>query len=322
MRESELLRRIYERTRIQAAKWPQVVVGPGDDCAVVRCGNGLGGDADVTLITVDQLVEGRHFTANTPVDLIARKAVARSISDVAAMGGSPRWALATGLLPDGYLHAAALTDSLHRWGEHWGAPMVGGDIAMGAPGTPLVLTVTVGGVAHPARGPVLRSGARAGDEVWVTGAFGGSLSKDGTGGGQHLTFEPRVREGVWLCETLGARLHAMIDVSDGLGRDAGRVASASGLRIEIDAALVPRSAGVGDVLSALGDGEDYELCFTIEAGAMGERRAAQGTPLTRIGRVVAGSGCLASIAGKQLDIAESGWDHGSSGAITDEPRPA
>ena len=161
-----------------AARFPHVVLGPGDDCAVVRGSPGV----DV-LLTVDQLVEHRHFTSDTPVDLIARKGVARSISDIAAMAGTPAWSLATGLLPEGYPHARELTDALHRCAEHWGAPMVGGDIAVGPRGSPLVLTVTVGGGVHARRGPVTRDAARPGDEVWVTGDLGGSLAS-----GRHLTF--------------------------------------------------------------------------------------------------------------------------------------
>jgi thiamine-monophosphate kinase len=316
-RESELHERIYQRSRDMGARFARVVVGPGDDCAVVRVGPDARADgpsagpdgSPLELLTVDQVVEGRHFVAGTPVDLIARKVVARSISDIAAMGGTPRWALATGVLPDGYAHAAELTDALHRWGEHWGAPMVGGDIASSPRGTPLVLTVTVGGAPHDKRGPVLRSGARAGDEVWLTGALGGSLAS-----GRHLSFEPRVAEGAWLCDTLGEALHAMIDVSDGLGRDTGRIAAASGVRMEIEGASVPRHADVAEVMAALRDGEDYELCFVTAAGAALPARTPQGTAMTRIGRVAArkgGAGCVAKLEGREIDVSNLGWDHGA-----------
>ncbi len=279
------------------ARFGRVVVGPGDDCAAVRC-DGL------VIVTVDQLVEGRHFTPDTPVDLIARKAVARSTSDVAAMGGTPEWSLAAGVIPEGYPYAAELTDALHRWGEHWGAPMVGGDIAGAARGSPLVLTTTVGGSPHPARGPVLRSTARPGDAVWVTGRLGNSLAS-----GRHLTFEPRTAEGAWLCDTLGERLHAMIDVSDGLGRDAGRIADASGVLIELDRDALPRYADALDPLAPLRDGEDHELCFTASAEIDLGERTPHGTRLTRIGRVVAGHGCVAVGKDGRVDVAGLGWDH-------------
>ena len=312
MRESDLLQHIQQRTSDMAGRWPRVVVGPGDDCAVVRVGAlDDGPEARPTksleLLTVDQLVEGRHFESDTPVDLIARKAVARSISDIAAMGGSPVWSMGTGVLPDGYAHGRELTDALHKWAAHWGAPMVGGDLASSPVGTPLVLTltVTVGGVPHLKCGPVLRSGAMVGDEVWVTGALGGSLAS-----GRHLTFEPRVEEGAWLCDALGEKLHAMIDVSDGLGRDAGRIASMSGVKIEIDSGAIPRHADVLEVMAALRDGEDYELCFVVAPGLGLQAATPGGTKLTRIGRVVAGSGCVASVQGKMIDVSELGWDHG------------
>ncbi len=293
----------------------QVVVGPGDDCAVVRTGSG-----DQVLLTVDQLVEGRHFASGTPVDRIARKIMARSVSDIAAMGGTPNWALATGALPAEYEKADALFDSMARWANHWGCPLVGGDIAIFEPagnvvvdGEPaaqgaMVLTVTVGGSPHVRRGPVLRSGARAGDALWVTGRLGGSLAS-----GRHLTFEPRVREGTWLCDRLGEHLHAMIDLSDGLGIDAGRVAAASGTRVEIDAYRLPMHEGVNDRLAAMGDGEDYELCFTttgtIELPGTCEET---GTLLTRIGCVKAGGGCVAvDEKGTAIDVSRLGWDHGA-----------
>lgn len=302
MRESDLHQHIYRRVGGLAGRFPQVVLGPGDDCALVRSADGAG-----TLLTVDQLVEHRHFTPDTPVDLIARKAVARSISDIAAMAGAPAWSLATGLLPVGYPHARELTDALHRWAEHWGAPMVGGDIAVGPPGAPLMLTVTVGGTVHASRGAVTRAAAKPGDEVWVTGAFGGSLAS-----GRHLTFEPRVGEASYLADTLAADLHAMIDVSDGLGRDAGRIAAASGVRIELDAANLPRHADVTSVRAALGDGEDHELCFTIAASAAGKlpTHTPQRTPLTRIGRVASGpADCVIELDGRWVSVSEMGWDH-------------
>jgi thiamine-monophosphate kinase len=299
MRESELHRRIYANSRDMRAGFPYVLIGPGDDCAVVKPG------AASLLLTVDQVVEGRHFTPGTPVDLIARKVVARSISDIAAMGGTPRWALATGLLPNDFAAAPELTDALHRWSEHWSTPMVGGDIASALAGTPLVLTVTVGGDPHPGRGPVLRSGAKAGDVVYVTGALGGSLLS-----GRHLSFEPRLREATWLCDTLGEHLHAMIDISDGLGRDAGRIAEASGVRIDLDSAQLPLHPGLTDSEAAIREGEDYELCFTLDSAEILPARTPQGTPLTRIGRVSAGAGCFTVIDGRSLEISDLGWDHG------------
>ncbi|MFM9957074.1 MAG: thiamine-phosphate kinase [Phycisphaerales bacterium] len=278
-----------------------VVVGPGDDCAVLAL-------PGLTLATVDHLVEGRHYGPSTPIDLIARKAVARSVSDIAAMGGEPSCGLATGCLRADFERADELFDRMAHWGEEFGCPLAGGDIATTKPaseGGVNVLTVTVLGSSHVVRGPVERRTAREGDLVCVTGAFGGSLES-----GRHLTFEPRVREGRELCDLLGRRLTAMIDVSDGLGRDAGRIAKASGVRIEMDSWKVPLARGVKEWRRGVGDGEDYELLFAIEPG-MVPRSVGGGTAVTVIGRVVRGTGCVVlDESGVTHDASQMGWDHG------------
>lgn len=306
MRESDLLKHIYQRTGSQPARFPQVVVGPGDDCAVVA--------ADATLLTVDQVVGGVHFLPppKTSIDLIARKAIARSVSDIAAMGGSVRagWALATGCLPPDFACGNELTDALNRWAEHWGIPLVGGDIAAGPPGSPLMLTVTIGGAPHPTRGPVLRSGARPGDLVWVTGSLGGSFAD--AAGGRHLTFEPRLAEAEWLCDELGADLHAMMDLSDGLGRDAGRIADASAVRIELRGEAIPVHTDAGGLMAAIADGEDYELLFAAAEARRLPPACPGGTRLSCIGRVVSGRGCVLTGAGVETDVSALGFDHGQT----------
>lgn len=321
MNESKLLHHIYDRSADLPSKYMHVAVGPGDDCAAVR-----GSSGDLLLITVDQLIEGVHFLPGAAVDRIARKLIARSVSDIAAMGGSPSWALATGALPPDYPRADQLFDAMARWARHFGCPLVGGDIAMLSPasgrttrlvvegnaadaGAGLVLTCTVAGSPHPRRGPVLRSGARAGDEVWVTGRLGGSYES-----GRHFAFEPRIREGLWLCEHLGDRLHAMIDLSDGLGRDAGRIALASGVRLELHAVGLPVHENVFSWEDAVGGGEDYELCFTVAPGAALPAECPHtGAALTCIGRVLPGAGCcIIDPQDRQVDASEMGWDHGGT----------
>ena len=298
MRESELLAHIYNRSKALPGSFAEVVVGPGDDCAVLRSVSG-----DLTLLSVDQLIEGRHFDPGTPPDRIADKAFARSISDLAAMGGEPTAALAAAALPDSFRDADTLFDAMHRVAADFACPLVGGDIARTT--GPLSLTVTVVGSPHTERGPVLRSDARVGDAVFVTGRLGGSLAS-----GRHLSFSPRLAEGGWLCDTLGDRLGAMIDLSDGLGRDAGRIALASGVAIELDASLIPRHPDVTDAQAAVSDGEDYELCFTAR-GDVPRRCPQTGTAVTRVGRVVAGSGCTLRLdSGDVLDASELGWEHG------------
>lgn len=294
MRESELLSHIYARSAGLGSERPDVVVGPGDDAAVLRVGG------SELLITVDQVIEGRHFVRGTPPDLIARKAVARSVSDLAAMGGRPAWGLATAALPEGDdpgWSADALFDAMARWARAWGCPLVGGDIAS-YPG-PLSLTVTIAGRMADGLRPVLRSGARPGDAVYVTGPLGGSL-----GSGRHMTFEPRLEAGE---RAAAAGATAMIDLSDGLGRDAGRVGVASGVVLELDAGLIPRHPGVASWREAAGDGEDYELLVTapgpigglIQIGRVRPARAGE-----RPGAVIVDQ------AGVEHGAWSLGWDHG------------
>jgi thiamine-monophosphate kinase len=297
MHESALLAHIAARsTGLVAGGGWSVAVGPGDDCAVMRTSPG-----EIVLLTVDQLVAGRHFEHGTDLDLIARKAIARSVSDIAAMGGRPAWGLATGVLPRGYTHADALFDAMARWARHWSCPLVGGDIAShGSPDHPLTLTVTVGGSMPDGVAPVLRSGARPGDSLWLSGPIGGSFAS-----GRHLTFEPRVELGQAAAST-GAT--AMIDLSDGLGRDSDRIARASGVAIEIDAAAVPLHQGVPDWRTGVSDGEDYELLI---AGPADLNTRVPGL-LGPIGRVIepAGSpGAWILADAHRHDASAMGWDH-------------
>ncbi len=311
MRGSDLLGHIYRRSASLTTDHGHIIVGPGDDCAVVR-------ESGVDLLLkVDQLVVGRHATAETPADLIARKAIARTVSDIAAMAGSCSVALASAALPKGFNQSRAdlLFDALSKWALHFGCPLVGGDIAsQPKPEDPLVLTITLLGRPHAARGPVLRSTAKPGDLVCVTGALGGSLDTDSMG--RHLTFEPRITEAVFLASTFGDALTAMMDISDGLGIDAGRMARASKVTIEIDADRLPRHGGI-DLKRAISDGEDYELLFTVSPDAKLPETCPPGsgdtgTPITVIGRVTdePGSGVWLLTADGREDIAAAGFDHG------------
>lgn len=322
MRESDLLSHVYARSADLARAFPAVLVGPGDDCAVVRAPSGSG----ELLLKVDQVVEGRHFEPHpaTPVELIARKALARAVSDVAAMAGTPLAALCAAAIPNACRYANDLFDACAGWARRFGCPLVGGDIAA-TPG-PLTLSVTVIATPHAARGPVLRSTARPGDLVCVTGAIGSSRDR-ATGLGHHLTFEPRVREAAWLADTLGPRLTAMMDISDGLGIDAARLARASGVALVIDADRIPLRAAGTNPLDAIAAGEDYELLFccagTPPAAVPGAAVQNAGTPVTVIGTIQPGTGCRLRPAGSRdvgkpegehgdIDIANLGWDHGAS----------
>ncbi|MCA9304137.1 MAG: thiamine-monophosphate kinase [Phycisphaerales bacterium] len=298
MRESELHQHIANRSRgLSLLNGYRSVVGPGDDCAVLKNASG-----EILLLTVDQLVEGRHFETGTDIDLIARKAVARSVSDIAAMGGVPVWSLGTGVLPKGFGHGNELFDAMHKWANHWGCPLVGGDIASHTdPEHPLTLSVTIGGIMEEGHAPVLRSGAKPGDLVYVTGSIGGSFES-----GWHLLFEPRWVIGADASRP-GSGVHAMMDLSDGLGRDADRIARASGVMIEFDATRLPINHRCADWRAACGEGEDYELLLCIHpdtdppAGVQGP-----------IGVCIASDSPGAVIIdayGKRHSASEMGWDH-------------
>lgn len=301
--ESKLLKHIFKRTSGLSALFPHVVAGPGHDCAVVKCGK------ETLLLKVDQVISGRHFVPfpATPLKLIARKAVARAISDIAAAGGTPLCALASAAIPADFKKTNTLFDWVHRAGLSFDCPVVGGDISK--TDGPLSLSITVVGRPHPKRGPVLRSGAKIGDSMYVTGNLGGSFDRK-TGRGKHLSFVPRVGEAKELCDRLGEQLHAMMDISDGLGVDAGRLAAMSGVSIALDADLIPRVKSVKSWREAISGGEDYELFFAAAEGAR-VPRSVRGTMVTRVGRVVMREkmGAWIEAGGKRIACSDLGWEH-------------
>lgn len=223
---------------------PDVVMGIGDDCAVVRCG-----DRDI-VYTTDAVVEGIHFEAGTEPHRIGHKMAGRLLSDIAAMGAEPDHLLFNLVVPPDY--SARDMEALYRGAEvlasSFGTVIIGGDTVMGQP---LALHGFASGHV-PAGRAVLRSGARDGDTLFVTGSLGGSIR------GKHLDFAPRVREGLWLRE--GGWATAMMDISDGLARDLPRLCRRSGVGTELHTAAIPSNL---DLAHALNDGEDYELLFTV-----------------------------------------------------------
>ena len=253
MREFELLEHVYAANAELAR---HVRIGPGDDMAMVDLDGGR------LLVAVDQIVAGKHVDLDTtPLELVGRKAITRSLSDIAAMAGKPVASLVAVTLPPdfGSKRATTLFDAMRKTAADYDCPLIGGDIAIHNENShPLTCSVTV--LATPSGEHVVtRDGAKAGDGVYVTGRLGGSLLPDGTG--HHLTFEPRIKEAIELYRHLGTNLHAMIDISDGLGRDAAHIAEASGVSIQIDARLIPCRPGI-EWRQAASEGEDYELCFT------------------------------------------------------------
>lgn len=240
--EERLIRRIARTIRTG----PEVLRGIGDDCAVLK-----GKGRICKLFASDMLVEGVHFTRDAPGTQVGWKALAVNVSDLAAMGGGvpPRQAvISLGLsraTPVSFVDG--LYRGLRRCAKMFDVDLVGGDTVR-APVT--VVDVAILGEAN--RGSVVyRTGARPGDALLVTGRLGGSLKS-----GRHLRFRPRLREAQIL--TARAKLHAMMDLSDGLGPDLLKLCEASGFSAVLEGAWIPRSTGCS-LDQALNDGEDFEL---------------------------------------------------------------
>ena len=230
---------------------PDVLVGAGDDCAVV-----LPPDAPdaCLLLKTDCVIEGVHYLPGTDPGRVGWKALCRVVSDVAAMGGTPRHALITLALPgDATVEGArGLYAGIGRAAERFGVQVVGGETAR-SPGAGFVSVALTGVVARDR--VVRRGGGRVGDTVYVTGRLGGSFLS-----GKHLDFEPRLAQGQWLAANGLAT--AMMDLSDGLGADLPRLAVASGTGYQLEKARVPCTPDCS-VEQALADGEDYELLLTV-----------------------------------------------------------
>jgi thiamine-monophosphate kinase len=265
----------------------------GDDALAAGLGNDAAALARALqrpVVCVDQLVEGVHYLAGTPLLRAGRKACARALSDLAASAASPRAVLAALRAPP----SARETDlrrlllGVERCAREHGASLVGGDITRGR--GPLGLSVTAIGELEAPRS-ISRAAVRAGDAIVATGPFGGSRL------GRHLRIEPRLAAGAWLARR-GAR--AMMDVSDGLGLDLARLAGASGLRIDLeqvpvhpDALRAARRDRRSPLAHALEDGEDHELVAALPQRAL--RRALSEAPracpgFSVIGHARTGSG--------------------------------
>jgi thiamine-monophosphate kinase len=264
----------------------KVVVGPGDDCAVVGEGDLL------TLLKADAVVAGVHFLAGEDPRRVGWKAVARVLSDFAAMGGTPGELLVTIALenktPVDWV--IRLYEGMTKCLDQHGGVIVGGETTSLPEGAPAMISVAGRGTVKSSE-VVTRSGGRPGNAIYVTGTLGGSIR------GKHLDFTPRLEEANWL--TRHFKINAMMDLSDGLAKDLPRLARMSGCGFEIDRESLPLSEGIS-VEEALGDGEDYELLFT----SGDEIEGTWGTTfpdlrLTKVGQLVLGKG----------SPLEGGWDH-------------
>jgi thiamine-monophosphate kinase len=293
--------------RSQVVDRGSVVLGIGDDAAILRPAT----DRD-SLIAIDMLMEGTHFRfPPATARLAGRKALAVNLSDIAAMGGTPKAAFVSVALPQdrGMEFAKEVHTGLIELADEYDVIIAGGDTNswMG----PLVISVTVVGEPISQR-PICRSGARPGDWVFVTGALGGSLPS-----GRHLTFPPRLVEVRELLQC--ANIHAMIDVSDGLAADLHHILDASQVGAVIDAERIPlteialRSSDRQTALQhGLSDGEDFELLFTV-APEEGRRLIAEWkfqTPITHIGEISHSRECwLRNFGGQNTPLAPIGWTH-------------
>jgi thiamine-monophosphate kinase len=303
--EFGLIARFRERT----ASSDRVAIGIGDDCASVRLAGG-----GAVLVTTDMLMEGRHFRLDeAPLPSIGRKCLGVNLSDIAAMAGIPVAAVvAVGLPRDRAAEVGiGIYEGMERMAEEYGVALVGGDT--NAWDGPLVVSVTVLG-EPTGRGPVRRSGAKVGDAVFVTGTLGGSLL------GRHLDPRPRLREAQSLHATVD--LHAMIDLSDGLASDLphildesgglGAILDAAAIPIHPDARLQSDRDGLSPLVHALGDGEDFELCFTVSPGSADRLVATppEGITLHRIGTIDGGPGLRLRLADGLVEACRvRGFDH-------------
>jgi len=283
-----------------------VVVGPGDDCAVLD----VGLPDRLLLFKTDAVVEGIHFRSEAPPEQIGHKALARCLSDIAGMAGTPTAAVITLALPEHFNPDAVekIYAGMAALARKHDVAIVGGETTT----NPCRMLLSVALLGHVPRGKAtLRSGAEPGDALWVTGTLGGSLVS-----GRHLEFEPRLAEARWLTQHFA--IHAMIDVSDGLAGDLRHILKASRAGAELLAGSIPISRAAreaarsrargGDagppaqagsakspLVAALSDGEDFELLFTCAARDAvplldAWKKEFPAIPLTCIGKITAGEG--------------------------------
>jgi len=323
--EFRLIDRIRERTALTRG---DVRLGIGDDAALLAVPAG-----QELAVAIDTLVEGVHFPHGTPPRDIGWKALAVNLSDLAAMGAMPAWALLALTLPQADdIRVDGLAEGFAQLAQEHGVALVGGDTTRG----PFCLSVTVHGFVPPGQA-LTRAGARAGDAIYVTGTLGGAAGGLRLVQGK-LPFDPddeahralrarldrptpRVRTGL----ALRGHASACIDVSDGLLADLGHLCTASAVGAEIELDRLPLSSallGSCDEAAAhdyaLAGGDDYELCFTVSPALAGEVQAdlaRLGCGATRIGRIVEAAGVrVRGTDGAWITPARCGWDHFDDGA--------
>ncbi|MSR42556.1 MAG: thiamine-monophosphate kinase [Pedosphaera sp.] len=272
---------------------PSVIAGIGDDCAVLD----VGLPDRWLLFKTDAVVEGVHFTTNAKPEQVGHKALARALSDIAAMAGTPTHALITLALPSKYDvgFVEEIYRGLNSLAARHAVAIVGGETTTN-PDRMLLSIALLGWVAKDKC--VRRSGAKVGDALFVTGELGGSLA------GRHLEFEPRLAEARWLARNFS--IHSMMDLSDGVAGDLRHILKAGGVGAELLTTTVPVSraakararqgnAAKSPLLAALTDGEDFELLLTIASADAVRlldawKQEFPALKLSCIGKITSGSG--------------------------------
>lgn len=298
MTEDEILQSL--RRRLPASTNSSLVLGIGDDAAVFRPARGRD-----LVFTTDMMHEGRHFLPGYPAAAVGWKALARGLSDLAAMGAKPEFALLSLALGPGvkprWIHG--FYDGFLELAAQYRLPLAGGDLARAAHTS---LDVVVAG-SVPRGAAFRRDAARAGDGIYVSGWLGGGIlglrePRHRDARRRHLRPEPRIALALALRKRRIPR--AVMDLSDGLSTDLARLLLASGVAAELHGPL-PLFPGASED-DALHGGDDYELLFTADAGRRVPRKAV-GLPLTRIGQVISGHPGAVWYNGNRLQA--QGWDH-------------
>ena len=315
MTEFDLIRRYFTRAT------PGALLGVGDDAALLQVSEG-----NVLAVSSDMLVSGTHFFPDADPFFLGHKTLAVNLSDMAAMGAIPRWATLAITLPsadDAWLEK--FSAGFFALAQQYGVELVGGDTTRG----PLNLCVTIMGEV-PAGQALRRSGAQVEDEVWVSGTLGDAalalahlqgrikLSAAEYAACAPALHQPQPRVALGLA--LHGIAHSAIDISDGLLADLGHILDASRVAARLDFSALPISSVLRGHLQqplvkqcVLSGGDDYELCFTASGARHVELldiAARLELPLTCIGKIVAGLGCLVhDAAGDPLNVEASGYDH-------------
>jgi thiamine-monophosphate kinase len=315
MTEFDLIRRYFTRAA------PNALLGVGDDAALLQASEG-----NVLAVSTDMLVSGTHFLPDTDPYMLGHKTLAVNLSDMAAMGAIPCWAtLAISLPKTDETWLDRFSAGFFSLAQQHGVELVGGDTTRG----PLNLCVTIFGEV-PEQQALRRSGAQVGDEIWVSGTLGDAalalahlknhvvLSTDEFAVCASALHQPQPR--IALGVMLRGIASSAIDISDGLFGDLGHILEASRVAAEIDFALLPVSAALHVYVQqslgkqcVLSGGDDYELCFTAPVMRQAEILGIStrlALPLTRIGKIVSGRGCVVrDESGNPIDVEVGGYDH-------------